>query len=171
MDIYYRYRLISSKNPELFKLRMTVRSEKDYLPFISLLQSVGFRIDDCVIEFLTKNMNKLIENRLLSDDNFIGINPDSFVSELKNSVDFHYNLLLKDFLKESHKARNEQNVLAMAKGYSGYDLYFPAFQDFRGRVYRTGIFNLHECDLVRSLLVFKTKQNQYCCHAKIFQIL
>ena len=155
VDVYYRYRLISSKNPELFKLRMTVRSEEDYLPVISLLQSVGFRIDDSVVGFLTKNMNKLIENRLISDEDFIGVDPDSFVSELKNSVDFNYRSLLQEFMIESHKARNEQNVLSMAKAYSGYDLYFPAFQDFRGRVYRTGIFNLHECDLYRSILVFK----------------
>lgn len=71
-------------------------------------------------------------------------------------MDFHYSALLREFLIESNKARNEQNVLSIAKAYSGYDLYFPAFQDFRGRVYRTGIFNLHECDLYRSLLVFKT---------------
>ncbi|MCO5609071.1 hypothetical protein L7F22_063293 [Adiantum nelumboides] len=154
-DIYYRYRLISSKNPELFKLRMTVRSEKDYLSAISLLQSVGFRTDDTVIEFLTKNIQKLIEYRLLSDSDFIGINPDSFVLELKNSIDIKYGSLLKEFISESHKARNEQNVLSIAKAYSGYDLYFPAFQDFRGRIYRTGIFNLHECDLYRSLLKFK----------------
>ena len=54
VDVYYRYRLLSSKNPELFKLRMTVRSETDYLPVISALQSVGFRIDDTVLDFLTK---------------------------------------------------------------------------------------------------------------------
>lgn len=159
VDVYYRYRLISSKNPELFKLRMTVRSEDEYLPFISLLQSVRFRVDDSVVEFLTKNRNKLIENRLISDNDFIGINPDSFVSELNNSVDvdYHYSALLQEFLIESQKARNEQNILSMAKAYSGYDLYFPAFQDFRGRVYRTGIFNLHECDLYRSVLVFKSE--------------
>lgn len=123
VDVYYRYRLISSKNPELFKLRMTVRSEDDYLPVISLLQSVRFRVDENVVEFLTKNWNKLIENKLISDDDFIGINPDCFVSELKNSVDFHYSALLQEFLVESHKARNEQNFLSMAKAYSGYDLW------------------------------------------------
>ena len=37
------------------------------------------------------------------------------------------------------------------------NLYFPAFQDFRGR---TGIFNLHECDLYRSLLVFRSENGK-----------
>ena len=45
----------------------------------------------------------------------------------------------------------------MARSYLGYDIYFPAFQDFRGRVYRTGLFNLHECDFYRSLLIFKVE--------------
>ncbi len=145
---------------------MTVRSESDYLPYISKLQSVSFRIDNNVLEFLTNNWNKLIENRLVSDADYIGINSDSFVSELKNHVDFNYRTLLKEVLIESQKARNEQNVLLLAKSYSGYDLYFPAFQDFRGRIYRTGIFNLHECDLYRSLLVFQS-ESQFrklsCC--------
>lgn len=46
-------------------------------------------------------------------------------------------------------------MLSLARAYCGYDIYFPAFQDFRGRIYRTGIFNLHERDLYRSLLLFK----------------
>ena len=160
VDVYYRYRLLSSKNPELFKLRMTVRSETDYLPVISALQSVGFRIDDTVLDFLTKYKRELIEYRLLSDDNYIGINPEEFVSEFMNSLsddnlNLNYKTIMHEFMVESQKARNEDTVLALAKAYSGLDLYFPAFQDFRGRVYRTGIFNLHEGDLYRSLLVFK----------------
>lgn len=163
VDVYYRYRLLSSKNPELFKLRMTYRSEVDYLPVISALQSVGFRIDDTVLEFLNKYKSKLIEYRLLSDDNYIGINPDEFVSEYMNSVgdnirNLNYKTILSEFMVESQKARNEDTVLGMAKAYSGLDVYFPAFQDFRGRVYRTGIFNLHEGDLYRSLLVFKIEE-------------
>lgn len=55
VDVFYRYRLIRSKNLELFKLRMTVRSEHEYLPVISRLQSVIFRVDDSVIEFLQGN--------------------------------------------------------------------------------------------------------------------
>ncbi|MCO5550119.1 hypothetical protein L7F22_066859 [Adiantum nelumboides] len=155
VDMYYRYRLLSSKNPELFKLRMTARSKTDYLPVISSLQLVGFRIDNTVLDFLNRNKEKLIQERLLSASAYVGINPNEFVSELLKSVSgdikqFNYNTILHEFMVESQKARNEEVVLNMAKAYSGYDLYFSAFQYFKGR---TGIFNLHEGD--RSLLLFK----------------
>lgn len=131
---------------------------------ISALQSVGFRIDLTVLEFLEKNRSQLIKERLLSEPEYVGVNPDEFVSEYvrsisENMVGLNYNGLLHEFQVELQKARNEEIVLSMAKAYSGYDLYFPAFQDFRGRIYRTGIFNLHEGDLYRSLLLFKSSDS------------
>ncbi|KAH7441645.1 hypothetical protein KP509_03G047100 [Ceratopteris richardii] len=84
----------------------------------------------------------------------LNVNLESFVFESRNYVDFPYSSLFKEFLIESQKARNEKLIFTMAKSFNGYDIYFPAFQDFRGRIYRTGIFQLHGCDLYRSLLMF-----------------
>lgn len=56
------------------------------------------------------------------------------------------------------RARYDCTILDMAKAYSGYSLYFPAFIDFRGRIYRSGIFHFHERDLARSLLLIDCKQ-------------
>lgn len=58
-------------------------------------------------------------------------------------------------MKEIQKAHNEHMVLSLAEALLEYDIYFPAFQDFRGRIYRTGTLNLHERDLYRSLIRFK----------------
>ena len=42
----------------------------------------------------------------------------------------------------------------MAMAYDGYRFYYPAFfLDFRGRIYRSGIFHLHERDFARSLIL------------------
>lgn len=38
--------------------------------------------------------------------------------------------------------------------YDGYQFSLPAFLDFRGRIYRSGILHFHERDLARSLIVF-----------------
>ncbi|KAL8146230.1 hypothetical protein AgCh_004102 [Apium graveolens] len=48
----------------------------------------------------------------------------------------------------------EQYVLKLAIAYEGYHFYLPAFLDFRGRIYRSGILHFHERDLARSLVVF-----------------
>ena len=47
-----------------------------------------------------------------------------------------------------------QFIIKLATAYNGYRFYLPAFLDFRGRIYRSGILHFHERDLARSLLVF-----------------
>ena len=48
------------------------------------------------------------------------------------------------------RARFEQALLTRA----GYDIDFPAFFDFRGRISRTGMLHFHERDLAKSLISF-----------------
>ena len=118
VDIYYRYRLLSSKNPDLFKLRMTVKSEEDYLPVISQLQNVAFQIDETVISFIERNRTTMIEIGLLSDNAFIGVDSDSFVSAFmrellktnSTSKEFNYKNLNYEVMVESQKASQEQIV-------------------------------------------------------------
>nr|GFA10188.1 DNA polymerase-like [Tanacetum cinerariifolium] len=42
----------------------------------------------------------------------------------------------------------------MADAFRGYDFYMPAFIDFRGRIYQSGILHFHERDLARNLIIF-----------------
>jgi len=67
-----------------------------------------------------------------------------------------YTLLMKNM----QWARYECKILDLAKAYDGYSFYFPAFLDFRGRIYRNGIFHFHERDLARSLLLFYCSPNE-----------
>lgn len=60
-------------------------------------------------------------------------------------------------MKNMQRARYECTIIDLAKAYDGYSLYFPAFIDFRGRIYRCGIFHFHERDLARSLLLLDCK--------------
>ena len=40
-----------------------------------------------------------------------------------------------------------------------YKFYLPAFLDFRGRIYRSGVLHFHERDLARSLIVFSSQDS------------
>ncbi|OEL18324.1 putative DNA-directed RNA polymerase, partial [Dichanthelium oligosanthes] len=58
-------------------------------------------------------------------------------------------------LEKNIQASNfEVYIMKIAEAFSGYKFYLPAFLDFRGRNYRYGPFHFHECDLVRSLILF-----------------
>ncbi|KAG0543051.1 hypothetical protein BDA96_02G156500 [Sorghum bicolor] len=57
-------------------------------------------------------------------------------------------------VKRIQRARYEQGLLALARAYVGYDIYFPAFIDFRGRVYCAGIVHFHERDFAKCLISF-----------------
>lgn len=50
-------------------------------------------------------------------------------------------------------------MLDIADAYQGYQFYVPAFIDFRGRIYRSGILHFHERDLARSLIIFADKKH------------
>lgn len=54
------------------------------------------------------------------------------------------------------RSRYENFVIDLASAYECYDFYLPAFMDFRGRIYRSGVLHFHERDLSRSLLVFSS---------------
>lgn len=57
-------------------------------------------------------------------------------------------------VKRIQRARYEQGLLALARAYVGYDIDFPAFIDFRGRIYRAGILHFHERDFAKCLISF-----------------
>jgi DNA-directed RNA polymerase len=62
--------------------------------------------------------------------------------------------LLSILTKNIQRARFESFLIKLAEALDGYDIYFPVYLDFRGRIYRAGICNFHERDLVKAMLVF-----------------
>nr|QHB79551.1 DNA-dependent RNA polymerase [Sesuvium portulacastrum] len=67
---------------------------------------------------------------------------------------FSFNDIIQFFSKNIQRARYEQLIIKLANAYAGYTFYLPAFLDFRGRIYRSGVLHFHERDLARSLIVF-----------------
>lgn len=72
-----------------------------------------------------------------------------------------FNKLLSEFSSNINTARYEQFLIKLATAYDGYQFDLPAFLDFRGRIYRKGLFHFHERDLARSLIVFANSGKLY----------
>ena len=58
------------------------------------------------------------------------------------------------------QASYEDFLIRLASAYEGYQFYLPAFMDFRGRIYRSGVLHFHEGDLSKSLLLFSADHPQ-----------
>lgn len=52
--------------------------------------------------------------------------------------------MLQGLHKDIQQARYESLIIEMSKAYAGYNFYLPAFLDFRGRIYRSGVLHFHE---------------------------
>src|SRR5665811_2438480 len=75
---------------------------------------------------------------------------------MANSKDLVFSNLATILDKLIQRARYEDFIINLATALEEYTFWFPAFIDFRGRIYRTGILNFHERDLARSLLLFSS---------------
>lgn len=66
----------------------------------------------------------------------------------------NYNTLLQTLFLRVQRARYEDFVITLASAYERYKIYMPAFMDFRGRIYRSGVLHFHERDSSQSLILF-----------------
>ena len=128
---------------------------------ISSLQRQAFKIK-------TNLLNCIINHRSLFED--YGFLMPEFLSKailaratgilrkhFHNNQDiqsiYTFNDVCALLMRNMQQARFECTIIDLAQAYNGYSFYFPAFLDFRGRIYRSGIFHFHERDLARSLLL------------------
>lgn len=77
-----------------------------------------------------------------------------------NRKDLVFSELASILDKQIQRARYEEYLINLATALEDYTFWFPAFIDFRGRIYRTGNLNFHERDLARSLLLFSSSDDQ-----------
>lgn len=74
--------------------------------------------------------------------------------------------------KDINQSRYERLIFNLAEAYDGYQFYLPAFLDFRGRIYRSGILHFHERDLARSLILFadcETSDNKEVTYQRFYE--
>ncbi|KVF21783.1 uncharacterized protein LOC112505269 [Cynara cardunculus var. scolymus] len=71
--------------------------------------------------------------------------------------------MLQGLHKDIQQARYESLIIDLSIAYEGYKFYLPAFLDFRGRIYRSGLLHFHERDLARSFIQFADSNNSPAC--------
>lgn len=164
---YHRYQLLTSRDMSHFYIILEY-NYNNLCKTMNTLQSQAFEINTEVLTFIKENNDRLVKSGLLMPSFLASVNIKEatdllrkcFFQELSDSNKCTYNKLLNEFLKRVQRARYETFILNLASAYEGYRFYLPAFLDFRGRIYRSGVLHFHERDLARSLIVFSGSSNQ-----------
>lgn len=129
------------------------------------LQKQGFQINKKVLEFIKKNRPTLEKVGLLMPGILARVNLKEAFDLLRNSYFQNKAIgglddLLKEFSIRVQKARYEDLIIRLVSAYEDYVFYLPAFMDFRGRIYRSGVLHFHERDLARSFIVFANNHQE-----------
>ncbi|KAL3646619.1 DNA-directed 5'-3' RNA polymerase [Castilleja foliolosa] len=174
-EIYSQYRLLSSMNINNFHIYFGLNKDQKshdkagkLCDIMNKLQKQAFQINKSFLDELTSNMNFYVEYGYLMPYYLTHFNMSGDSSLLREIYSKNkevqdictYNQLLQVMYTNIQQARYERTILLLAKAYEGYVFYLPAFLDFRGRIYRSGILHFHERDLARSLIQF-ADDNQY----------
>lgn len=123
------------------------------------------KINKKVLEFIKKNRPTLEKVGLLMPGILARVNLKEAFDLLRKS--YYLNKAIEGacsldaLLKElAIRARYEDFIIRLVSAYEDYVFYLPAFMDFRGRIYRSGILHFHERDLARSLIVFANNHQE-----------
>ncbi|XP_020251012.1 uncharacterized protein LOC109828426, partial [Asparagus officinalis] len=163
-DIYDRYRLLSTGSLHHYFIDIG-RGKGDYLKLCDImnkLQNQAFQINSDWLQYIENNEKLLVDYGYLKPRFLVSLNLKKASDLLR---EFHmkdkdinklcsFSELLQTLNKNIQCSRYEDLIIKLAKAYDGYHFYLPAFLDFRGRIYRSGILHFHERDLARSLILF-----------------
>lgn len=159
-----RFKLLSSRDIPHFHIE--IRKSKELCKTMNILQSESFEINSDVLDFILNNRKELVKKGLLLPKYLKSLDIQKVTDKLRECYleeGMHkvckYNDILNLFLKCIQRSRYELFIIDMASAYNGYKFYLPAFLDFRGRIYRSGVLHFHERDLARSLIVFSYKNS------------
>lgn len=167
--LYDRYRLLSSGDINHFYI--DIGREKNYEKLCVVMnkqQGQAFKINSYWFKFIQDNEDSFVESGLLMPRFLSSMN----IKDVSNLLrEFHmkdevikklcsFSELLRTLSKNIQRSRYENLIMKLAQAYDGYHFYLPAFLDFRGRIYRSGVLHFHERDLARSLIVFADFKSQ-----------
>ncbi|KAF3779165.1 putative DNA-directed RNA polymerase [Nymphaea thermarum] len=132
------------------------------------LQKQGFKINNPILEFIKNNRATLEKRGLIMPGILAHVNLKEAYDLMR--IKYYQNkdiktvcslsVLLKELAKRVQTARYQDLIIRLASAYEDYVFYMPAFMDFRGRIYRSGILHFHERDLARSLIVFANNHQE-----------
>nr|QKQ14700.1 DNA-dependent RNA polymerase [Zygnema circumcarinatum] len=152
-----RYHFMTSKDVRNFRI---TRIHDDMLCNLSTLQLVAFQNDEVFLDFMQTHRSRFEELGLLMPTSLCDVDLVRLVNEKRNAALkeggklSQYNSIYTQCKQEHYLARWERSRFQLCEMLRGLRYYFPAFVDFRGRIYRTGLISLHERELIRSITCF-----------------
>ncbi|KAF5184765.1 hypothetical protein FRX31_025649 [Thalictrum thalictroides] len=163
-----RFSLLSSRNLNNFNIELDGSKYKEMCDILNGLQKQGFKINKNILEFIKNNRATLEKEGLLMPGILAHVNLKKAYDLTRKSfflnkdIDNVYSLdvLLKELANRVQTARYEDLIIRLASAYEDFVFYLPAFMDFRGRIYRSGILHFHERDLAKSLIVFANNHQE-----------
>lgn len=167
-EMYDRYRLLSSGDLNNFYIDFGIDNNHEELcSVMNQLQRQPFVINSNWLKFLKNNEEFFVDNGYLMP-RFLALMNLQEVSTLLRSCHmqdevinklFSFSYLLNTLCKNIQRSRYEGLIIKLANAYDGYKFYLPAFLDFRGRIYRSGVLHFHERDLARSMILFADSES------------
>lgn len=163
-----RYRLLSSNDINHYYINIEEKSD-EICTIMNKLQNQPFKINKGHLEYIEKNHHDFVKWNFLMPKCLRVVDREEMIIQLRacyfknENIRSVYKLenLIQILLKDIQKAQYETMLFALASAFDGFKLYLPAFLDFRGRIYRSGLLHYHERDLVRSLLLFDMTDHKY----------
>ncbi|KAF3677615.1 hypothetical protein FXO38_03715 [Capsicum annuum] len=173
-DSWHMYTTASKATPfhrivfEVKDFASDVDSEKRCSIFSFSKPRQGFQINSNILEFIKNHRATLEKVGLLMPGILAHINLKEAYDLLRKSyflnTDIKNVFCLSDLFKELanrvQTARYQDFIIRLASAYEGYVFYLPAFMDFRGRIYHSGILHFHEHDLERSFILFSNNPQE-----------
>lgn len=162
-DIYNRTSCLTSRNLAHFNIHLNVENPKkgysNLCNVLNALQSQPFVINKKLLLFIQNNYESFVEAKLLKPKFLAYVSLKRAEDLLRiayfNNKCIHGKVAIDSLLTElKSRIRYEQFFIDLCEAYNGYQFDLPAFLDFRGRIYRSGVLHFHERDLARSLIVF-----------------
>jgi len=164
-QIMTRYQLLTSRHYDNFNMKLkNMESCLRYCRIITKLQDTPFKVNKEMLNWIREHRQSLEEKGILMPSFLSNILIHVVYERLRkevsmaNSKDLVFSNLATILDKLIQRARYEDFIINLATALEEYTFWFPAFIDFRGRIYRTGILNFHERDLARSLLLFSSNK-------------
>lgn len=157
----YRYSLMTSIDLDHFYIDLK-ENYQTLCDVMNKLQNQPYRINSKLLNFINNEYENfvnagLLMPKILTRMNILKVAPylrEIYMNDKRIQKILSYSDLLQILSNFIQRASYDNFIIKLATAYDGYDFYLPAFLDFRGRIYRSGVLHFHERDLARSLIVF-----------------
>lgn len=164
--LMYHYRLLTSNDYDHFYVRFNnKRTSLEWCILLSEIKYVPYKVNKVMLDLIINHQDDLEKAGLLELSFLAKVNPASVWDEIMlllssdefQNTNWTFGSISQLLDKRIQDARYEQLLIQIAKAYNDYKIDFPAFIDFRGCIYRSGILHFHERDLARSLIMFDSE--------------